>query len=298
MVLLKERLKGIFCPMVTPTDGNDRVDEVPLRSLTQHLLRGGIHGLVVLGSSGELQSVNDDEKKRVLEIVVDEVKSSVPIIMGGGDTNVKRATQSINWANQLGADAVLAVPPYYFNLNQEGVINYFKDLAQTGVPILLYNIPGFTKVKIEPPTVKSLSQVDGIVGIKDSSRDFEYIQKIIFTCRENSTFRIFLGTDGLLLAGLTLGIEGVMSITPNIIPSWDLELLNAFKAGELKKAREIQEKIGKLLEVLRIGNFPAGLKAAVASLGICSPKMWRPATELTKSGRDQIESGLRELGIV
>ncbi len=298
MIRLEERLRGILCPMVTPTDGKGHVDEASLRKLTQHLVTGGIHGLVVLGSSGEAQAISDDEKERALEIVVDEVRGGVPVIIGGGDTDVKRAIQNIKTAKQLGADAVLAVPPYYFNLSQEGVINYFKDLAQTGVPILLYNIPNFTKIKIEPLTVKALSQVDGIIGMKDSSRDVEYIQKIVFTCKGNGTFRVFLGTDGLLLAGLTLGVDGVIGVTPNIIPSWDLELMEAFQAGDLARARGIQEKVGKLLEALRMGNFPVGLKAAVALLGICNPKMWKPATELTKTETDQIKKKLIELEVL
>ena len=301
MIPLEERLKGlfcpVFCPMITPTDGDGRVAENPLRKLVRRLLQNGIQGLVVMGSSGELQAISDDEKKKTLQIVVDETDGKVPVVMGGGDTEVSRAVKNIKMAQQEGADAVLAVPPYYFYLSQEGVKNYFMELAQTGVPILLYNIPQFTKNIIEPDTVLALSRVDGIVGIKDSSRDVEYIQKVVFNCEGNDTFRVFIGTEGLLLAGLAIGVRGIIGVTPNIAPSWNLELVEAYQNGDFIKAREVQQKIGKLLDALRMGVFPAGLKAAAALLEICSPKMWKPATELSKTETDLIKEKLKKLEI-
>ncbi|MFH1672071.1 MAG: 4-hydroxy-tetrahydrodipicolinate synthase [Pseudomonadota bacterium] len=302
MISLEERLKDIFCPvfcpMITPTDGDGHVDENSMRKLVRRLLQHGIQGLVVMGSSGELQAISDEEKKKTFQIVIDEVKGKVPVVMGGGDTDVKRAIKNIKMAEQQGADAVLAVPPYYFSLSQEGVKNYFMELAQTGVPILLYNIPQFTKVRIEPDTVIALSQIDGIIGIKDSSRDVEYIQNIVFACKGNDTFRVFIGTEGLLLVGLAIGVRGIIGVTPNVAPSWNLELVEAYKGGNLIKAREIQQKIGQLLEALRMGIFPAGLKAAAALLGICNPKMWKPATELSKVETDLVKHKLNKLGIL
>jgi len=284
--------------MVTPNDGEDHVDEASLRKILRYLLSSGIHGLVVLGSAGELPAISEDERKRAIEIAVDEVRGKVPVIAGAGNPDIRRAIQDVKTAKELGADAVLVVPPYYYNLSQQGLIYYFKEVAQMGIPIMLYNIPNFTKVRIEPSTVKILSQVEGIIGIKDSSRDFEYLTKLIFMCKETPNFRIFLGTDALLLAGLTLGVDGVISITPQVMPSWDLELLNCFQAGDLPLARKTQGMIVKLLEVLRIGNFPVGLKATVALLGLCSPNMWKPAMELTVKETEEIEGRLTELGIL
>jgi len=297
MMSLEDKLKGlfcpVFCPMITPTDGDGRVAENPLRKLVRRLLQNGIQGLVVMGSSGELQAISDDEKKKTLQIVVDEADGKVPVVMGGGDTEIRRAIKNVKMVGQQGADAVLVVPPYYFSLSQEGVKNYFMDLAQTGVPILLYNIPQFTKIRIDPDTVIALSQTDGIIGIKDSSRDVEYIQKVVFGCKGNDNFRVFIGTEGLLLVGLAIGVRGIIGVTPNVGPTWSLALVEAYMSGDVEKAREMQEKIGRLLEALRMGIFPAGLKAAAAIQGICSSLMWKPATGLTEGIKKAYEDFLK-----
>lgn len=296
MSSLQERLAGVFCAMITPADGNNHVDEDSLRRLTRHLLAGGVNGLVVLGSSGELQAISDDDRKRAISTVVSETGGRVLVIAGAGDTNISRARQNIETARQLGADAVLVVPPHYYLLSQQGVMDYFRELAAVGFPILLYNIPNFSKVRIDPNTVQALSKVDNIIGIKDSSRDVEYLQEVVLR-REDPNFKVFVGSDGLLLASLAIGVDGVIGVTPNIVPSWDVQLEKAFRDGDLAKARAIQQRIGKLLDALRTGNFPTGLKAATSLRGMCNPNMFKPATALSEQETAQIRNRLKELGI-
>jgi len=294
-----DRLRGIYCAVVTPVsksaDG-ESLDEVGFRKLITHLLEGGIHGLTVLGSAGEATTLPEEQKRRAIEIAVDEVKGRIPIVVGTGNSSLHRTIEETNIAARLGADVAIVVPPFYYPLTQEGVVAYYQSLVKnTELPIILYNIPPFSKISIAPETVKTLSKIDRIIGLKDTSRDFEYLQKLLFTA-DRTKFRIFLGTDGLLAAGLQMGADGVIGISPNFDPRLDVELWDAFHKGDFESAVTAQKKIDKLLDVIRMGVFPAGLKATTSMLGFVSRDPWSPSTPLPESQMDIVRSKLKDLG--
>jgi len=294
-----QKIYGVFCAVITPVikkNEKEILDEYGFRKLLNNILDKGIHGIVLLGSAGEFPTLPDKEKINVIKTAIGEIKGRVPVVVGTGNTSLQRTVEDTNTAAELGADVAIVVPPFYYPLTQEGIINYYRELAKkTNIPIILYNIPPFTKINMAPETVQKLSGIERIIGIKDTSRDFEYLQKLMFTV-DRTNFRIFLGTDGMLAAGLQIGVDGVIGISGNLDPDLDMELWNSFHNGDFQSALEAQKKIGAVLEIIRTGTFPAALKAAASLHGYVSKDLWSPGTPLPDSQVEEMKTKLHELG--
>jgi len=295
-----ERLGGIMPALATPLKEDETVDEAGLRRLLRWVLDGGVHGVVVLGSAGEFAALTDAEKRRAIQIVVSEVGGQVPVIAGTGEPGTKRALEMTRMAAKLGVDAAMVVPPYYNPLRKPAVLEYYRTLAaEAGLPIILYNIPGCTKVTLDLDVVGELSREKGIVGIKDSSGNFGYFQRLVETVGSES-FGIVTGSDHLLFAGLMVGSDGSIGPGANIAPQWFVGLWEAVKEARFDEAWELERQImslgGSLYRLAR--GFHAGIKAALAALGICEPFVTSPACAANDEQLQQIEAKLRELELL
>lgn len=292
------RLRGIMPALATPLNEDETVDESGFRRLVRRVLDGGVHGVVVLGSAGEFQALADEQKRRAMEIVISEVAGQVPIIAGTGEPGTKRALEMSRVAAKLGADAVMVVPPYYNPLNKEAVIEHYRILAaQSSLPVILYNIPGCTKVTLDLDVVAELCQQKGIIGIKDSGGDFGYFQNLVERFNANG-FGIVTGSDHLLYASTLIGGDGSIGPTANVAPHWLVQLSDAARDARLDEARELQRKVKALGAIYRCGGFHAGLKAALALQGICQPVVTAPMRALTEAQTKQVEDKLRELQLL
>ena len=286
--------------LATPLKEGETVDEAGLRRLLRWVLDGGVHGVVVLGSAGEFAALADVEKRKAIEIVVSEVAGQVPVIAGTGEPGTNRALAMTRMAAKLGVDAAMVVPPYYNPLNQAGVLKHYHTLAtETELPIILYNIPGCTKVTLDLGVVQELAGEEGIIGIKDSGGNFGYFQRLVEMVKLDS-FGIVTGSDHLLFASMTVGGDGSIGPGANIAPQWFVGLWEAVKEARFDEAWELERQImslgGSLYRLAR--GFHAGIKAALAALGICEPFVTSPACAANDEQLQQIEAKLRELELL
>ncbi|PGY06593.1 4-hydroxy-tetrahydrodipicolinate synthase [Bacillus sp. AFS031507] len=201
-------LKGIIPAMLTPLTVEQKVNEAVTRQLTNHLIDSGVHGIFILGTNGEFHLLNTEEKLEMTRIVIDEVNGRVPVMVGTGGNSTEEAIELSQKMEQLGADALSLITPFFIPPTQEELAVHFEKVAEsTSLPFLLYNIPARTGVNIEPETVARLAKVPNIVGIKDSSGNFANIENYI-NAAKGEDFSVFAGTDSLILQTLQAGGKG------------------------------------------------------------------------------------------
>ena len=283
--------------LATPLNEDETVDATGLRRLLHRVLDGGVHGVVVLGTAGECVALTDREKRRAVEITVDEVAGRVPVIAGTGEPGTKRALETTRMAAKSGVDAALVVPPYYYRLKPAAVVDFYRRLAsEAGLPILLYNIPFFTKVPLDIDTVRELAQEEGIAGIKDSGGDFSHFQRL--TRIKSETFGVVTGSDGLLFASLAVGGDGSIGPGANLTPRWFVDLWQATRDARWEDAWAIEQRIMAANSALGYGTFPAGLKAALSLIGICRNVVASPISPVAGQQLAEIEAGLKALGLL
>lgn len=292
------RFEGVLVVMTTPLHENQAVDEAALRALVRHVLAGGVHGIVALGSAGEFAALTDEQKRRVIGITVDEVAGRVPVIVGTGEPGTRPAVQMTRTAADLGADGALVVPPFYYRPTREAIIDYYRAVAaEGGLPILLYNIPGFTKVDLTLDVVQALLDEPNVVGIKDSSGNLQFHRSLCTTCR-SERFTVVTGSDGMLFAELVAGNDGCISPGSNLVPGWFVALWDAFHAGDWAEAWRIQERIQALHAGIRAGAFPAAIKGALSCMGMGGITMAAPTAPVTPEELERISGVLACFGLL
>jgi 4-hydroxy-tetrahydrodipicolinate synthase len=292
-------LKGVLPALVTPLTEAGAVDEPAVGRLVEHVLAAGVSGLLPLGSTGETASLDQPSRRTMLAATVKAARGRVPVICGVAQSNLPAAAAEVAAAAELGADAVLVAPPFYYFVDQPTVISFYRAIAEASpIPVLLYNIPQNTKVPADPATVAALAREGAIKGIKDSSRDFEYFELICGATRDMPAFRIFTGSDTMLLASLVMGGAGTICGAANVAPGWVVRIYDEFVRGDLHAAREHQDQLVDLIMRLRGGVFPAAIKGALEAQGVCAAWMARPVAPLDVRARDALGVKLAEWGLL
>ncbi len=277
--------------LVSPVTREGRVDEPAIARLVDHVIEGGVTGILALGSTGETASLDEPSRRAVLAATVRAARGRVPVLCGVAQSHLAAARAELEAAARLGALAALVAPPFYYPIDQPTVLAFFRQLApDSPLPILLYNIPQFTKVVAEPATVATLAREGVIAGIKDSSRDFEYFESVCAATRDLPRFRIFTGSDTMLLASLVMGGAGTICGAANVAPSWVAGVHDDYRRGDLTAARAGQDALLRLVLTLRGGVFPSAIKAALHLQGLCEPWTAPPVQRLD----ERPEAALRE----
>ena len=286
-----DRLKGVLPALVSPLTREGRADEPAVERLVQRMLDGGVSGLLALGSTGETATLDETARRAILAAVVRSAAGRVPVLCGVAQSHLLAARAEVEAAARLGADGVLVAPPFYYPMDQPTLVAFYRRLAEESpLPILLYNIPQFTKVVADPASVVTLVREKAIVGMKDSSRDFEYFEAVALATRELPSFRLFTGSDTMLLASMAMGGSGTICGAANVAPEWVVRICEQFERGDIDAARTSQDRLYELVMAVRGGSFPAAIKAALSLQGICEPWMAPPVERL--DGRS--EAALRE----
>jgi 4-hydroxy-tetrahydrodipicolinate synthase len=286
-----EELTGVLPALISPLRSDRKIDEPAVTRLVEHVIAGGVSGLLALGSTGETASLDETARRTLLSSVVAAAAGRVPVICGVAQSHLAAARVEVEAAARLGAAAVLVTPPFYYLIDQATLLAFYRSLAKDSpLPILLYNIPQYTKVVAQPETVATLAREGTIVGIKDSSRDFEYFEGVCIATRELAPFRIFTGTDTMLLAALAMGGAGTICGAANVAPGWIVRLYEDFQRADMTAARAGQDRLYQLVMALRGGVFPAAIKSACHLQGICEPWCAPPVGPLD----DQAEAKLRD----
>src|SRR5438874_992421 len=276
-----ERLAGVLVALASPMRRDGSVDEPAVARLVEHVIGGGVQGVLALGSTGETASLDEPARRAVLDAVLVATDGRVPVMCGVAQSQLSTTIAEVEAAARAGADADLVAPPFHYPTDQPGVIAFYRAIAEpASLPVLVYNIPQFTKVTAAPATVAALAREGAIQGIKDSSRDFEYFEAVCIATRDLPAFRIFTGSDTMLVASLAAGGAGTICGAANVAPAWVVKIYEEFTRGDLGAARASQDSVYKLVGALRDGVFPLAIKAALQMEGVCEPWSAPPARRL------------------
>lgn len=294
-----EELAGVLVALATPITSDGEVDEPAVQRLVDHVVAGGVHGVLALGSTGETASLDEASRRTLLRAVVKATRRRVPVICGVAQSHLAAARAEVVAAAQLGADAALVAPPFYYPTDQAGVLDFYRGLAGGApLPLMLYNIPQFTKVVAEAATVATLAREGIIKGIKDSSRDFEYFEGVCIATRDLPGFRVFTGSDTMLVASLAVGGVGTICGAGNIAPSLVVRIYEDYARGDLWAARDGQDRLFELVAAVRTGVFPHAIKAALHMMGICEPWSAPPVRRLDERFVAPLREKLAEAGLL
>jgi 4-hydroxy-tetrahydrodipicolinate synthase len=294
-----EELSGVLPALVSPLHRDGSADESGIKRLVDHVIAGGVHGLLALGSTGEGASLGERTRWQVVKSVIEAGAGRVPVICGVAQPHLDAARGEVAAASRLGADAALVAPPFYYPTDQATVRAFYRRLAaDSKIPLLLYNIPQFTKVSADPTTVAELATEGTIAGIKDSSRDFEYFENVRLATRSLEHFRMFTGSDTMLLASLAMGGAGTICGAANVAPGWVVRIYDDFRRGNWKSGRTDQEALIELVTALRAGVFPASIKAALQLQGICEPWPAPPTAALDDAATARLRESLDRWGLL
>jgi 4-hydroxy-tetrahydrodipicolinate synthase len=294
-----DKLQGVLPALVSPMTGEGTVDEPAVGRLVEHVLDGGVTGLLALGSTGETASLDEAARRKILESVVTAAAGRVPVLCGVAQSHLHAARAEVEAAFRLGADAALVTPPFYYPLDQPTLLAFYRELADDSpLPILLYNIPQFTKVVADPASVATLAREGAIAGIKDSSRDFEYFEAVCMATNELPKFRRFTGSDTMLLPSMVMGAAGTICGAANVAPGWVVRIYDEYMRGDLAAARESQNRLFELVAAVRAGLFPAAIKAALHMQGVCEPGLAPPVQRLDERFEARLAEQLSAWGLL
>jgi len=297
-------LRGIVPPLVTPLTGRDALDGEGLEKLIAHVLAGGVHGLFLLGSTGEGPGLSGRLRRELVGRACRLVDGRVPVLVGVSDTSFEETLGLARHAAECGADAVVATVPYYFPLRQPEVVGWFTALAaELPLPLFLYNMPALTKTVIEPETVRRLMDERGIAGIKDSSGDLAYFAELLALAPARAGWSVFMGREERGVDAVRRGAHGVVPGGANLRPSLQVEAYAAATAGETARADQLQHEITRLAEAVFTlgshgGGFIQGLKAALALAGLCDDALALPFGRLSEPERAILRERLTALGLL
>ena len=300
---LPKPLRGIIPPMVTPLEDVDRLDVEGLERLVEHILAGGVHGLFILGSTGEAPSLSYRLRYELIERVCKLVGGRVPILVGISDTSFVETVKIARKASEHGASGLVSTPPYYFSEGQAELLEYLRHLVpQLPLPLFLYNIPSHTKVSFEPETIHRAAEIKGIAGIKESSGDMILFHRIVELMRDNEEFSLVIGPEQLLAEAILSGAHAGVNGGANLIPELYVELYNSAVSEDIGRARELHEKVMRISNsIYEVGQYPSsyvkGLKCALSCFGICSDFMAEPFHRFREEERALIQNHLVELGL-
>lgn len=289
-------IHGVIPPIVTPVDREERVDEGCLRRMVDHVIEGGVHGILSLGSTGEFFGLDFEEQRRAVAITLDQARGRVPVYAGIGAISTRECVRAAAMATREGAQAITMLPPMFLGPNDEELYRHFRAVADsTDLPVLLYNNPDRMKVNISAALMERLADVPNIAGAKDSSGDLVLTAEYIRRTRGKG-FRIMAGRDIMILGTLVYGGVGCVAATANVVPSLVVEIYEKFKAGDLAGALEAQYKLAPLRLAFNLGSFPVVIKDALNLLGLDVGEPIRPNTPCTEASRAKLREILVGMG--
>ena len=288
-------IKGVIVPLLTPMNDDETINEKELRNQVNRQIESGIHALFPLGTNGEAYILSREEKEQVLKIVVDEAKGRVPVYGGTGCVSTKETIELSLKAKEIGIDVLSIITPSFAAASQDELYEHYKEVAEAvDLPIVLYNIPARTGNALAPATVEKLSKIPNIVGVKDSSGNFDNMLQYIEKTRYRKDFAVLSGNDSLILWCLLAGGRGGIAGCANVFPSTMASIYDTFIAGNLDKAREIQDSIRSFRDCFKFGNPNTIVKTAVSLLGYPVGKCRKPFCQVPEAGIEAIKKVLEE----
>lgn len=296
-------LRGIVPPLVTPLVAQDELDQAGLQRLVKHVLAGGVHGLFILGTTGEAPSLSYRLRRELIEQVCRLVDGRVPVLVGITDTAFTESVALAKVAAEAGAAAVVLATPYYFPAGQTELIGYVEHIAaELPLPLVLYNMPSLTKVWFEIETLKQLAPIERIIGIKDSSGDLAYFARLMELKALRPDWSVMIGPEALLGDAMRCGGDGGVSGGANIAPRLFVDLYEALAGGDQDASSALQQQVLTLQQIYEIGKYASrhikATKCGLSLLGICDDFMAEPFHRFRQPQREQVAAILRQMNLL
>jgi dihydrodipicolinate synthase/N-acetylneuraminate lyase len=295
-------LRGIVTPLATPIQlGPFSLDVHGLERLIEHVIKGGVDGIFLLGTTGESSSLGREMRQEIIRRATTQIKGRVPVLVGISDTAISETLLLAETAAQAGARAVVLAAPYYFQHSQDDLLRYLERITKRlTLPLFLYNIPHLTKTSFDPETVRRAADLPGVVGLKDSTGDLKYLERTISLMRDRPEFTILIGPEEMLYEGMKRGATGGVCGGSNLNPSLFVDLYEAIVSGESQRAELLQSMVEESSEALYRVGFPGssylrGLKAALSLASICGPDPAPPIVPFSPEEYKLIKKGYRGL---
>ena len=294
------RYRGIVPPLVTPLSGPDALDERGLERLIAHVIGGGVTGLFVLGTTGEGPSLSHRLQRATVTAACGFANHKVPVLVGISDTSCAESIALAQFAADAGADAVVIAPPYYFPAGQTELEQYVRWLCdRVPLPVMLYNMPQLTKVEFDIDTLARLSDIDRIVGVKDSGGNLDYFRGVVNLKSQRPDWSVLIGPEALLPQAMLAGGDGGVSGGANIVPKLFTRLFTALDTGDAAAVSRLSDQVQRLQAIYDIGKYASrhikATKSALAIRNICSDSMAQPFNAFLPPERDRVAAVLETL---
>ncbi len=294
---MRTQFTGVGTALVTPFTKSGAVDEAAVRRLARRQIDAGIHFLVPCGTTGETPALSAAERRRVVELVLEEANGQVPVMAGAGDNDTRAAVQLSKDMHSLGVQGLLQVTPWYNKPTPEGLFQHFSAVAgATPLPVMLYNVPGRTGCNIDAPTLARLATIPNVIGVKEASGN---ITQMVEYCRVvPGDFLVLSGDDAMTLSLMAIGGRGLISVASNAIPAEMARLVEAAERGDYAAARTLHQRLVPIM----LGNFiesnPGPVKYAMAAMGLCEEAYRLPMVSPRPASKEKMNGWLKELGFL
>lgn len=290
----KTLFTGSCVALVTPFNESG-VDFEKLEELIEWHIKEGTDAILICGTTGEASTMPDDEHKSVIRFAVEKINKRVHVMAGAGSNDTRHAIELSKFCEEVGADSILTVTPYYNKTTQEGLYQHFSMIANSiKIPVVLYNIPSRTNLNINPQTLKRLSEIENIVGLKECN--LLQASEVIHLCGDNLT--LYSGEDGNIVPLLSLGGKGVISVMANIIPKDTHNIVSSFLEGDIETSRRLQIKTVPLEKALFCETSPIPIKCAMNLMGMNVGKCRMPLVDISEAGLEKVRDALTQYGLI
>ena len=287
--------KGSFVAMVTPHKSDGSIDEKAFRRLIEFQIESGTHGIVPCGCTGEAATMTHEEQKHLIKLTVEIVDHRVPVVAGTGSNYTVEAVNLTNYAKKVGCDGALLITPYYNKPTPLGQYRHYERIAgESGLPIMLYNVPSRTGVSISPETVCKLSKIENIVAVKEASGSLTQVNQIIAGC----DITVLSGDDALTLPMMSIGAKGVVSVAANLIPRQMADLVNLAGSNNYEEAARIHVKLIPLFKSLFMETNPIPVKTALSLMKMIEANWRLPLCEMESSSLPKLKKVLEEMELL
>lgn len=290
--------KGIIVPMVTPFNDDESIDFPAYKKVIDHVIDNGVHGILVGGTTGEYHVMPLEERKALIKAGCEYAAGKVPVMAGVGCFTAKESIELANYAAECGAQWGLVLPPYYHHTTDQGVVDFYKEIAANSkVGIVIYNYPGATSVAMSPEMIYELAQEENIVSVKESA-DFGHLCQTLTLTKDVENFTVFTGEEHFILPTFAVGGQGAFGILINLLPKEMVQLYDLAMANDLNAARELNQKLSGFYGLMECeGNpYPGPVKAGLDLIGIKGGKVRKPLTQPTDDLKARMKAQLVKLG--
>jgi 4-hydroxy-tetrahydrodipicolinate synthase len=289
--------KGAGTALVTPFK-NGEVDFEKYGELIDWQIEKGIDAIVTCGTTGEGSTLSDSEHKKVMKYCVEKVDGRVPVIAGTGSNDTAFCLQLSQYAVSIGVDGIMLVTPYYNKTTQRGLVNHYRFIAErVDVPILIYNVPSRTGLRIEADTVLELAKIKNIVAMKDATGDISYAAEVMSKLR-GTDFAIYSGNDDMVVPLMSLGAMGVVSVVSNVMPTETHDMVMKFHEGDIEGARKLQLEMNDFIGSLFIETNPIPVKTCMNLMGFDVGELRMPLYEMAEENKERLLQSMNRIGLV